>query len=167
MKTIAGYICLANTNELGTTIEIPFGKKTDPTLRRQCFENIATNRLVLFDSKNQAKRAIKHILKRPNINKVEIAKLKLEIAETGQELENHPFCDSQSLIVIFFGDSLLLIGRSVEGKPHLYPLPGAPLYFNGFQPIESLESAKYICSEYIRQGQYTATIATFELIRLS
>jgi hypothetical protein len=57
----------------------------------------------------------------------------------------------------------LLLGSYVEGKPHIYPLPGAYLNYNGYALIKDVEIAKNICYEVNRQGGGIGFVGTLDI----
>lgn len=158
MIRICGYVCLATID--GRVVI--FGPATERK-QRVC-ENFEGNGLIPFRSRRMAEEARKELRQRSGCTNTRIVYLRLKITESLSEW--HSLRRSRSLVVIFDADwGRLLIGRFVPHCEGQYPVPGARLVDNGFQPIRTLESAKYFASEWARQGQSPARIGTFRIMK--
>ena len=162
MRCIEGYVCVVKIGDGVSSLErqILFGKNSGGG--KGTYENIETNDLTPYESKDTAKEGQKQLIKMKNFTSVKLAKLEMTIAETEGELDE--LKDSKSLIIMMVDEGIKkLMGPMVEGKPNQYPLPGASLCHTNFQTYDSLKKARYLSREVNRQAQCGAPIATFQL----
>lgn len=170
MRKIQGYVFIPYFDDFAPI----FGKKMQTTRSDGDFENFSSNNLSPFDTKEQAISSVKEFLSKRKCEKADISKLFLEVAESRQEIDL--FKKRTNLIVIRDESDFqirALYGPYVEGKPHVYPLPGALLAFNGYKQfkrtktdLSPFEKALYQAKEINRQGQDPATIAYFRMVYL-
>lgn len=162
MRRVEGFVCIAQSEEI-ITREILFGQNQG--MGQLHYEALATNGLVPFDNLEIAKIAQDELRLRKDFLEVALGKINLLIA-TGLE-DFGLFKRKRRLAVIgHFEGSTQLIGSFVEGKPGIYPLPGAYLSENGFKTISNLEVALHIAHEIGRQGRSGANIASFFLRKI-
>lgn len=164
MKKVEGWICVVTIEyPPGHEYNILFGKNIGDGMGMH--QNFETNGFVSYDSIKKARQAKKEIEKRNDLNEmktVRIARIKMVIAETREEFFS--FKNKQNLVVLKKEEYVVkLVGKYVEGKPHIYPLKGAMLTRNGFAMIDIFDYALHVATEINRQAQCAASIATFEM----
>jgi len=159
MKNVDGFVCISK-NKYDSFINI-FGKRVDKSLK-QSYENIQTNGFVFYESIAEATEGKEDLEQRNDLTNIKLAKLKMDIAETEEDLEE--LVDKSGLVVITYTEmGEMLLGPCMEGMPTAYPLPGAYLIANGLVNYSRFSSAEWTAQEAHRQGQCKASIATFYL----
>jgi len=158
MRKIDGYVCVTQSRR-EANLNLIFGINTGGGTAS--YQNIETNDFRPFnteDDANKGKRDLERIMKFD----VRIAKLEMAIAETEEEIEQ---LENDNFVVIMRIEMNWqpILGPYVEGRPFMYPLPGAYLTANGFTTYNSLERAMHQAREVNRQGGCGARIANLRL----
>ncbi|MFH0828972.1 MAG: hypothetical protein V1907_02215 [Candidatus Kerfeldbacteria bacterium] len=135
-----------------------------PTTNPDLYESLATNGINAFPDRQSAAAAQQRLRQRADIAKVDLARLRLRIADNDDEIPMLHRC--RSLIVIYGireGSDVEFLGRAVTGRPTAHPLSGAFLWTNGLKPFPNFADAEYAAREAHRQAMSKATIAAFSL----
>lgn len=170
-----GYVFIA---EFDNPYRPVFGKPTKDSRGDGNYTNIEDNRLTPYDSQKEAEEsAWEFASKRGELRGIEVARLKVRMAETEAELKG--FEEDTGLVAVMIVDDDRtnhgVIGPFVKGKPGIYPLVGSWVNQNGFKtfdrthcrgkeyfdtPFKCAHEAAYQAG---RQGACRASIAKFSL----
>ena len=176
MRTIEGYVFIA---DFGTATPI-FGKPIGEEKGDGNYSNIQSNKITPYESLEEARRSAEEFAsKRENIAGIDIAKMSVRMAETQQETRE--FENETGLVAIMIVEEsgwsdYRIIGRQIEGKPTMHPIPGALIVQNGLEtytrrglrgyfdtPFKCASETAY---QAARQGQCKATVAKFKLKKI-
>ncbi|MEK6758137.1 MAG: hypothetical protein AABX88_03325 [Nanoarchaeota archaeon] len=165
MRNIEGYVCVVNIPNLCDK-SIPrmflFGEPIE--FADGFYNNFRGNGLIPYGSLSNAEKGLKDLTKR--FESVEIKKLKMNLAESNEEIFS--FEKKKSMIVVRLDEfDAILIGPRVNEGFSRYPLYGEELSTNGFKQFNDFEKAFYVCSEEIRQSQCKSVLSTFSLKNLA
>lgn len=167
MRQVDGFVCIAKTTPYEHTMQLLFGRQGNHG--QDGYENLVSNGLLPYETIEEAQAGQAALIERKDFESVTIGRLSLSIAESEPEIDSsEELAVSSSMIVIWSNDGGdQLMGRNIKGKPGNGVIPGAYMIFNGYEPILTLDSAKYIAWQTSRQscGCYV-TIATFSLIQV-
>lgn len=158
MRNIKGYICIASHKGLS----ILFGENIHN--HAQPYENLESNNITPFKTRDLAKKGKFTILKVGNFSSVKISKIEMKIAENLEEwLEFEDQKEGKSLVgIIYLEKGLVIFGPKVNDYGVGPPL-GEQLGSNGFKTFEDFETAEYITKENARKSQSKGTLAYFRL----
>jgi len=172
LRLVEGYVVVACWQECGIKKQIFYGPAQDSRYLERGFEAFSSA-LVPFTTLEEAKRPldnIRQMLSRRS-PKLKIGQLKMEIADSVEELVTNPiFLKSKSLIIVWKTDmGFELIGRYIEGKPPVCnALPGAYLSENSLKTWPSYVRVMRCRGEFSRQSGSSATtlaIFSFQWVR--
>lgn len=167
MRKIEGHVFVAKFD----FFEPLFGKSIHYPKNK--YESFNSNDFTTFDSLDDTVEGAKDfLLKIRDAREAIPAELFMRIAETREETEK--LKGKSSLVVIMIsGEQSLgnndIFGACVEGKQSAYPLHGARLIHNGYQPfnrvgrISAYKQVYDAAYEINRQGQSGAKIAQFKI----
>jgi hypothetical protein len=171
MRKIEGHVIIIGTERM----EFLLGK---PGPDFHNYQNIESNGLTPFETIKKARYVARTIFSNLKFSKTSLGELYMKIAEIKDELIF--FRKKTNLIVIMKDYDHIskidqLFGPLLDEKTRsAYPIPGAWLGNNGYQPYKRkkeinpnpFERAMYQLSEINRQSDCAATIAQFRLKRL-
>jgi hypothetical protein len=162
VRIIDGFVCVAE----GMLVEPCYWFFGPPSSKapNRFEENLTTNGLRVFVSKDEAEIAVEHIKERSYVEDAYVANLKLQIAETNDETYSPKFKKSKSLIVVWYADDgvIKLMGANTKGEV-LYT---TSLSENGILPFNDFNTAEYAGLEVKRQARSQTRIAIFEFERV-
>ena len=174
MKSVKGYVFLAKLRD--SEREFLFGRKSDADLSDRLYGDFESNGFLSYRFMKDVRSGIEnYISQNVNIVNVDLARIRLKIAESEDEL--FYFANRSDLIAIMYGSSSvisnnIMYGDIVIDRPNSLPLPGAELYDNGYTTFRKIDGkhpftlADSLCSKIARQAQSKATIAQFKLNRI-
>lgn len=161
MRNIQGFICIAATTYHKDQF-ILFGKNMSQ--RKQLYQNFETNDFTPFNTVSEAKSASEQILQINHIKKVDIAGIKMQIAENEKEI--YEFKNKKNLVVVKITEcqDKELYGKLVED--HATYLAASLFVLNGLISFDSFNIAIQSIREINRQAQSPATIGSLEIKKI-
>jgi hypothetical protein len=177
MIKVDGYVFIPDFNN--SQFQPVFGKPVGNERGDGNYANISSNGLTPYNLRKEAREsALEFASKRGELRGIEVARLKLRMAETEAELKK--FEDETGLVAVMIVNDpdridYRIIGPFVEGKPGIYPLVGSWVNQNGFKTFERkhcrgkgyfdtpFKCANEAAYQAGRQGACKASIARFSL----
>jgi len=168
MRKISGYLCAWIENGRFYKSEyVLCGKNTDET-RKKLWQNFETNNLTPFKTESNAHKALEELLGMDITVSVQLAKVKMYMAVTLDEMQE--LRDSKSLVAIQHNDdegstqSYTIFGPCrIDGAPTAYPLSGTLIGCNGLKGWKDYDAAFWAVNDICRQAQRKAYLADWNL----
>lgn len=167
MKNERGYICSVTFKDAQG--EFWFGTKANPEgSDLTASERYNTNGLKPFSSKVDAQKAQDEILRKRDVQKAEIVKIKLDIAETGEDVEILRM-QNNAVVIVDMEWGRQILGLATEKGQKMGYIPGSLIETNGRQPFTEFWEAEDAVKEVRRQAQSHAAIARLktELVEIT
>jgi len=174
MKNIKGYVFLAKF--VGSEREFLFGRKSEDDASDKLYGDFESNGFKPYVHRRDVLTgAQNYISQNSNVSNVDLAQIKLKIAENEDDLPY--FMRRSDLIVIRYGSSSnllngIMFGDIVPGRLDSLPLPGAELRDNGYVTFRKGDGkhpfnlADSLRNELTRQDSSLVAIAQFKLKRI-
>ena len=168
MRKISGYLCAwIESGRFYKSEYVLCGKNIDEK-RKKLWLNFEANGLTPFKTESQAHKALEELLKQDITVSVQLARLKMCMAVTLDEMQE--LKDSKSLVAIQHNDdegwtqSYTIFGPCrIDGAPTAYPLSGTLIGCNGLKGWKDYDAAFWAVNDICRQAQRKAYLADWNL----